>query len=192
MVALKRLDVIVEALRLIDFPVEWTHLGDGPTREAVQEAASNLPDRIRCSFPGRLANREVRRWYREHPVDVFVNMSETEGAPVAVMEALSAGIPVVATDVGGTAELVDDSVGILLARDAGPRELAGALRLLQEDQDRRLTCAGKARERWRKRFDADRNFSAFADFLSEEVFHERARNRKLKAEAPRGVPPASS
>lgn len=53
--------------------------------------------------------------YSEHPVDVFINLSTNEGVPVSIMEAISFDIPIVATDVGGTSEIVTDETGILVS-----------------------------------------------------------------------------
>ena len=46
--------------------------------------------------------------------DLFVNMSLSEGIPVSIMEAISFGIPIIATNVGGNAEIVNDETGVLI------------------------------------------------------------------------------
>lgn len=75
--------------------------------------------------------------------DVFVLASNNEGLPVAVMEALALGLPIVATDVGGLAEAVDDRNGVLVpARD--PAALADALDDLADDPDRRTALGAGA------------------------------------------------
>jgi glycosyltransferase involved in cell wall biosynthesis len=77
--------------------------------------------------------------------DGFVLASNNEGLPVAVMEALALGLPVVGTAVGGMAEAVDDRNGVLVpARD--PRALADALQALAEDHRRRAELAEGAAE----------------------------------------------
>lgn len=48
-----------------------------------------------------LGNQLVYDFYRNNDVDVFVNLSESEGIPVSIIETISFGVPVVATDVGG-------------------------------------------------------------------------------------------
>jgi glycosyltransferase involved in cell wall biosynthesis len=69
----------------------------------------------------------VRDFYLTQPVDVFVNASTTEGVPVSIMEAMSFGVPVVATDVGGTGELVNSRNGALLVPNPTPAEIADAI-----------------------------------------------------------------
>ncbi len=72
--------------------------------------------------------------------DAFVLASNNEGLPVAVMEALALGLPIVATDVGGLSEMVDDTNGVLVPpRD--PAALADALEALAADPDRRARLA---------------------------------------------------
>lgn len=62
-----------------------------------------------------LSHDQVMNYYKEHHFDVFINMSTNEGVPVSIMEAASFGIPIIATNVGGTSEIVQPSVGMLLS-----------------------------------------------------------------------------
>ena len=61
------------------------------------------------------------------PVDLFLNVSEYEGVPVSVMEAQSFGIPVIATAVGGTPEIVNEENGFLLPENPSQDEIASAI-----------------------------------------------------------------
>ena len=86
--------------------------------------------------------------------DGFVLASNNEGLPVAVMEALALGLPVVGTEVGGMPEAVDDTNGVLVPpRD--PQALADALAALAADPERRIALAEGAR-RSSARFDISR------------------------------------
>jgi len=168
LVPIKRVDLIAEALRELDVQVEWVHIGDGPLRAELEERCRNLPGNIKVKFLGRLDNREVREYYRNNPVDLFLNTSSSEGIPVAIMEALSAGVPVMATAVGGVPELVDDQVGGLLAPDFTPAELAGLIMaFLQRPEADRHALRKSARKRWRERADATRLYEDFAAFLGD-------------------------
>ncbi len=114
-VELKRVPLIAEALRNLTGPVRWTHFGEGPERARVEAVVMTLPANIRVELMGSRPNREVIAWYRTNPVDVFVHASYTEGgAPVALQEAASFGIPLVAADAGGVHEIVHEATGILL------------------------------------------------------------------------------
>jgi glycosyltransferase involved in cell wall biosynthesis len=88
--------------------------------------AESLPSNVRWRFAGHVAPRAVIPFFVANTIDVFVNVSSTEGLPFSVMEAFSAGIPVFATDVGGTAEIVDDTVGRILPEAVTPEALSAA------------------------------------------------------------------
>lgn len=124
LVPLKRVNRIIEALNEFDREVEWIHFGDGEMLENLKAQAEKLPPRIHTYFMGRVPNEEVQRYYSTHWIDVFVNTSETEGIPVSIMEAQSYGIPVIATNVGGTSELVfSGKNGVLLNKVFSNEEL---------------------------------------------------------------------
>lgn len=141
--------------------VEWTHLGGGAGLEAVAEYARAGPPNLRCDFRGDVPNSEVLEFYRRNPVDVFANTSASEGVPVSIMEALACGIPVVATGVGGTPELVGPHNGCLLRMNAEPTEIAAALRSVAARREMREAALESCLEK----FSADLNFAAFAGEL---------------------------
>lgn len=117
-VPLKRLGLLLDALEDWDLcPVRWTHLGDGPLLPEIRERVKAVCEKnplVEIRLKGRVPNEEVKRFYATEPVDLFVNLSEIEGLPVSIMEAISYGIPVLATDVGGTGEIVTPQTGFLL------------------------------------------------------------------------------
>jgi glycosyltransferase involved in cell wall biosynthesis len=162
-VPVKRVHLILEALRRVDIPVTWTHLGGGPGLERLAAAARSLPAHVEVRLPGEMSNREVIDYYRHHPVDLFLNVSESEGLPVSIMEAISFDIPVLATRVGGTAEIVTPGAGTLVDPGISPDDLAR--RLLET---LRLAPAFSPRACWEASFSAARNYPAFVrDILLE-------------------------
>jgi glycosyltransferase involved in cell wall biosynthesis len=126
-VEVKRLGLLCEALQLATCPVEWTHIGSGPLMERLKIQIKTLTSDIRVQLKGKLQPDEVLEYYRDRELDLFVNVSESEGMPVSIMEAFSAGIPAVATDVGGTSELVNSNTGILLPENPSPLEVWSAI-----------------------------------------------------------------
>jgi colanic acid/amylovoran biosynthesis glycosyltransferase len=163
----KRVSLIVESIaelarRKPDMVIEWNHFGDGPLAEHVRSQAKRLPaGKVIWRLNGRVPVSTVMAWYRDNPVDVFVNVSSSEGTPVSIMEAASCGIPIVATSVGGNQEIVDESNGVPLVPDPLPAEIAAAIE----------KAAGSPALRegsytlWRRRYAADTNFPAFARIL---------------------------
>jgi glycosyltransferase involved in cell wall biosynthesis len=122
--------------------------GDGLDRESLVRRAADRGVADRVHFVG-----EVRG---PGPVmlaaDVFVSPSWAESFPLSVLEAMSAGLPVVTTDVGGCAEAVaDGETGVVVpARDAGA--LTAALGRLLDDPARARELGAAGRRRWQERF----------------------------------------
>jgi glycosyltransferase involved in cell wall biosynthesis len=87
--------------------------------------------------------------------DVAVNSSDFEGSPLSVLEYMEAGLPVVATRVGGLPQLIDDGVHGLLVPRRDPASLAVALDGLLGDADRRRAMGAAGRRRRREHFDFD-------------------------------------
>ncbi len=97
-------------------------------------------------FLGYVRNTEILGWLEAGRVDVVALPSDWEGVPVSLIEALAYGVPAVASDVGGVAELVGGGCG-LLVQEGDPEALAdGIRRLLRSPQLRaEVTRAGRAR-----------------------------------------------
>lgn len=117
LIAVKRVHLIAEYIARSPRRIEWVHFGEGEERARVEGIISGFDGNKTAKLMGRVPNSAIHRYYEEHPVDAFINLSESEGVPVSIMEALAFGIPVIATSVGGTAELVDDSCGYLMDMD---------------------------------------------------------------------------
>lgn len=169
LVDVKRPLLLVDTVREVaarHTDVEWHHFGAGPLLDAVrQRCARELAD-VRVVLHGAVPNEVVLGHYREHPVDVFLNTSESEGVPVSMMEATSAGTPIVALRVGGVGEIVDDAVGRLLASDASAVSIAEAVidvaaRFADE------SVRTQVRETWRQRFSSEVNYTSFAAELAD-------------------------
>ncbi len=160
----KRIHLLVEALARCDFPITWTHLGGGQLEDAIRRQAETLPDNIHWRITGPLPHVRVLRFYQEHPVDLFVNVSASEGLPVSMMEAMSYGVPVAATDVGGVSELVRPQTnGFLWPADVTPQVIASTLtefHHLPADHKQRLRNA--AWRAWNETVNADVQFPDFA------------------------------
>ena len=140
-------------------PLELWLVGDGLLRTHLEKRATELRILPKVKFFGNLPEREVARLLGA--AGVFTFCSKGEGAPLALLEAMAAGCPVVASDVAGIRGLVEDEVNGLLVTPTDPRALAkGTLRLLEEAElasrlareARRVVlerhCLEVAAERW--------------------------------------------
>jgi len=165
LVAVKRVHLIANTLALIKKPVMWIHFGDGPDRKKVEAIISRLPSNINIRLAGSVNHEEIMSYYRTESVDIFLNTSSSEGIPVSVMEAMSFGIPVIATDVGGTAEIVTHETGVLLKADFTTHELASEIEKMKERPDY-LNLRHRAREAWAEKLDAEKVFPGFISSLT--------------------------
>lgn len=167
-IRLKRLDIIVDALSKIDtVNIKWVHFGDGPLMAELKEKVHLLLDsrpNINYILPGIVTNKVVYSFYSAEQVDCFINVSEREGLPVSIMEAMSVGIPVIATNVGGTGEIVDDTNGFLLSKDISPDELAQTLvKLATMEASTILNYRKSAKDTWFNFYNAEKNYKYFVD-----------------------------
>lgn len=147
----KRLDRIISVLARTRANFVWTHIGDGPELADLKRAAEegfSLPGQ-RVYFLGEMPAEDVRHRLVSHPYDIFLSFSRSEGVPVSIMEALSAGIPVLATDAGGTRELVDEDWLLPLDFDD-----AAAARKIDDYAALPQARKAEARDRARRRADA--------------------------------------
>ena len=139
-------------------------VGDGPSRAGLQAAAGG-----RLGLAGRViftgASQDVSRALAAF--DVFVLTSSTEGLPNAVMEAMAAGLPVVATRVGGTAEVVEDGVSGHLVPPADAAALAARVLGLARDPESARRMGERGRERVASRFGVERMVAATAGLYDE-------------------------
>ncbi|NMC40567.1 MAG: glycosyltransferase, partial [Bacteroidales bacterium] len=94
----------------------------------------------------------------------FINVSSSEGVPVSVMEALSFGIPVIATDAGGTSEIVNNTNGRLIPVDFDPKDLAAIIENLVHDE-KYQGYRHNARKSWEENCMASKLLPAFTDFI---------------------------
>jgi glycosyltransferase involved in cell wall biosynthesis len=98
-------------------------VGDGPERARLEAAAASHGLSGRVLFIGQVS--DVRPYYAA--ADALALPSHTEGSPYVLLEAMAAGLPVVATSVGGVPEMVADGESALLVPARDPRAMAAAL-----------------------------------------------------------------
>lgn len=168
-IEVKRVHRIAEALSEISgYRIQWTHFGDGELLDRVKEVTSNFSESITVDFRGRVANRQVYEYYNDNEIHLFINVSTSEGLPVSIMEAISFGIPIIATDVGGTSEIVENGInGFLLREDFKNSELCSLItRFLQMPKHEYEILRQGARDLYEKKFSATDNYMDFCKKLS--------------------------
>lgn len=123
-------------------------LGDGPLRPELESLAAELGVRSSVEFHGEVTD-VPRRLAR---AGAFVLASRSEGMPISILEAMAAGLPVVASDVGGISEVVVDGVTGFVVPPRDPAALAAALDRLLDDDGGRAALGRAGWERARARF----------------------------------------
>ena len=182
----KRVPLMAEALlalakSLPAHAIHWTHFGDGPELDSVRaRMAAGRPCNLECDFPGQVDNQVVLTHYAQQPVDVFLLLSSSEGLPVSIQEAASAGIPVVATNVGGVGELVGSDNGALLSANPTVDEVVTAIRerAIESDAEVRQAMRAASRRRWAEGFDAKINHERFAQKIRVQLDALNARQAR--------------
>jgi len=165
LIPLKRVHLIAGALVKLDLELQWVHFGDG--RE-LQKIISILNDSKKIEFihKGHVKNAELMDFYKNNPVNLFVHLSESEGGvPVSIQEAVSFGIPVVATDAGGIYEIINQKTGFLLKPNPTIQEIHSAIELANLQLAANAEFRTKVRNYWENNFNAETNFTKFANHL---------------------------
>lgn len=135
--------------------IRWIHAGDGDLMESLRaDVASDCPANLTVELRGRIDNEAVQRIYAEEPIDWTMLLSEGEGLPIAVCESLSYGVPVIATMVRGTDEIVNDDCGLPMPADPEPEEFVRGLLPYLDSDERTANLREGALRRWRESFDA--------------------------------------
>ncbi|MEK3932501.1 glycosyltransferase [Bacillus sp. FSL R7-0642] len=166
----KRIALLIEALVKLEeknIPYFWTHIGGGPEFERIKKLAKSKLNMKQVKFTGFVKNQEVLNWYKENLATVFVNLSASEGVPVAIMEAISMGLPVIATDVGGTREIVENGKnGYLLDKDCAVTEIVESFNkfYIMDNESYKKMC-DNALDIWKERSNAEVLYSEFVDQL---------------------------
>lgn len=161
-IPLKRVELIAESVLNYKEGIKWIHFGDGPLLNKIQDLCNNKKtENHSIIFKGRVPNSEVMDFYKTKHVDVFINVSSSEGIPVSIMEAMSFGIPCIATDVGGNAEIVSNNNGVLLSENPTLIDVENAIQNCFKDESKRES----AYQTWKQKYNAEKNYTAFVSKL---------------------------
>jgi len=169
----KQVAKIAEALMFMpDYvSVTWTHIGGGPLLGELEKQCFSIAKtkpNITCVLLGNLTNTQVKTFYKTNSVDLFINVSESEGVPVSIMECMSVGVPALATDVDGNSEIVVDGYnGYLLQKQPTPQAIANSLmNVIELKEERKQLLKKNALNTWSTKYNATSNYDKFARILN--------------------------
>jgi glycosyltransferase involved in cell wall biosynthesis len=185
-VPIKRLDLLIRAFaraRSGGAPVQLAVVGDGESRPEFERLASDLGVRSAVNFLG---------YRRDLPTiaaaaDLAVLSSDNEGTPVWLIEAAAAGRPAIATDVGGTSEVVTPDTGVVVP-PTDEAALAAAITRLAGDPELRARMGDRARKHVLSRYSIERLLSDTDALYRGLLMGSPAEGVAVAAEGPTGTP----
>ena len=146
----KGADVMLGAMTAVERPWQLSMIGDGPQRKRLSQQADRLGVADRIVWHGSIANAGTLF----SAFDAFVLSSRTEGTPIVLLEAMNAGVPIVAAQVGGVPDVVTPAHALLVPAER-PDLIAQSLGALLRDPSAAKERSLLARERVAQRFGAD-------------------------------------
>jgi glycosyltransferase involved in cell wall biosynthesis len=167
---IKRIFLVPEILSHMKTPVRWVHIGDENLNSATdstmpryKEAKASLErmPHVQAVFTGPLNNEDIFNYYKEHTANLFLNLSSTEGLPFVLIEAISMGIPLMATNVGGCSEIVTEQTGELLNPEIDPMVVAEKIDQFLSSEKNTETFREGVRSFWAENFTAENNYAKF-------------------------------
>jgi glycosyltransferase involved in cell wall biosynthesis len=172
----KGYDYLLRSCRLLadrGVDLHLTLAGDGPRALHLKDLARQLGLSDRVSFPGFVAYDAVPDLF--YASDIFIMPSvvhssgDRDGIPTVIMEALMHRVPVIATDVSGISEVIEDGITGLLIPEKDPRAIAEAVERMVANRDEALIMAERGRARVVEQFDPERNHKRVLDLYTELV-----------------------
>lgn len=158
----KQLHLIPDILKKVSIPLTWVHFGDGPLRDQIELLIKKLPSNIKVELKGRVENEKILNYYSNNRIDLFINVSKSEGIPVSMMEAISFGIPLLGFDVGGISEIVTNKTGILIDSQKDYKQTSTIINNFPSSLYIEESFRKKVKEFWLKNYSANTNHLQFA------------------------------
>jgi len=162
-IPLKRVELIAELMLKSELPIRWIHFGgEKDAFDRILKIVGKGRSGLEVIWKGKVTNKALMDFYGGHFVDTLINLSTSEGLPVSMMEAISFGIPIFASQVGGVGEIVVETTGCLVEEGQNIKDLteqfdgwikSGRTR----DKDFRLGV----RRFWESNFNAEVNHEGF-------------------------------
>ena len=153
-------------LKHLNFDVHWHVIGEGPDLNLVMQKNKILPSNITVVYHGKKKSRdEVLEFYKENHINLFVSLSSSEGLPVSMMEAISFGIPLMSTDVGGCKEICNEKTGFLIPLNFDNSIVANNITEFKNSIKNTINFRNGCRSFWKQNFDAQKIIMIFLEKL---------------------------
>jgi colanic acid/amylovoran biosynthesis glycosyltransferase len=166
---------LIEACRFLQergHNFECHFVGDGPDRKALNELVEQAGLSGKVHFHGSLTREQIARLLMDADVltapSVPTRDGRREGIPVVLMEAMGSGVPVIASDLSGIPELVNDQLTGLLVRPRDARSIADALERFIQNPGVRRSLGKAGRAKVVAEFDLNKNAAKLAQYFLED------------------------
>ncbi len=165
------IDIVIRAMPLLPKNYDFVVLGQGVELKKLQRLAEDLKVAERVHFEGEIGNSQLVHWL--HASDIFVRPSRSEGLGTSFLEAMAAGLPVIATQEGGIKDFLFDAkrnpempaTGWAVDKDS-PEQIAQAVKEILENPEATQRVIENAKRMVRERYDWD----TIARDMRERVF----------------------
>lgn len=163
----KDLPMLVRAMGGMKTRAQLVIVGEGPEREAIQDAIDNMGLEKTVLLPGFIP--EPHRYMGLF--DIFALSSKSEQQPIALMEAMAAGLPVASTPVGDVTQMIAPENAAMISEDWNPVQLRDRIEILAAHPDYRAQIGRANQARARALFDEKAMIAAYAALYAEAVGH---------------------
>ncbi|MBN8703652.1 MAG: glycosyltransferase [Bacteroidetes bacterium] len=165
----KRLQALAKVLMHVQTPVKWYVIGNGDDLDSLKIQCKQLPSHVQVVFVGYLNKGELMQFYKTNPIHLFCSVSSSEGLPFSMIEAISFGIPLLSTNVGGCSEICTNKTGILIDKDFSPGTVSSYLdEFFVSDMNTQEFRQG-VKDFWNQNFNAENTYTNFAKELEKSI-----------------------
>ena len=162
------IDSVKRLTQLTDKPFTLVLAGDGPLLEPSKAQVKELGLEEQVKFIG--FRKDIKNLYKGS--DLYVNSSQHEALSFLIIEAMAAGLPVIATDMGGNSDIVNEEAGCgLLVTYDDPDSMAGAMKRFLEDPDFAAACRERALRTIEEKFEIHKMAKVTYD-VYEKALHD--------------------
>lgn len=161
-IPLKRVHLIYESLRKMNRSLIWTHIGKNAEENYFEMSDELSTDNLTVKCVNYVDS--LPEYIKSIKPDLFISLSLSEGLPVTITEVISLGIPVIATDAGGTREVVNNLTGRLIPVDVSADDVVSELHEFV-NKNLHVELRKSCRAFWKNNFTAQNTYYDFYEQL---------------------------
>lgn len=157
----KRIKEIPAILSHIMVPFKWVHFGDGGEMDLLKNQIQKYHLTHQVELKGHVSNQVFLDYLKNEPISLFLSISRNEGLPYTMMEAISYGIPIFATDAMGCREICTEETGVLLPINFDSIQVASQIENFAQSEMNTEVFRSGIKNFWKENFQAEKNYIEF-------------------------------